>query len=109
MKYALRTLWRDRGFAAMAVLSLAVGIGANPELVSGAVRSANFFDVLGVRPRLGRLFEEAEDLRGRHQVVLLADSLWRRRFNGDPSVVGRKIILGGAAHTIVGVLPPDFE
>src|SRR5262249_38611134 len=80
-----------------------------PELISGSVLSANFFDVLGVRPRLGRLFEEQEDHRGQSQVVLIADSLWRRRFSADPSVVGRKITLGGAANTIVGVLPPDFD
>jgi putative ABC transport system permease protein len=183
MKYALRTLWNDRGFAAMAVLSLVVGIGANtaifslvsgvllrpldfpeptrlvaianstplfnngqalpinlgqlvewrkrtrsfegigayrnitmsltgegrPELISGAQVSANFFDVLGVRPRIGRLFQDQEDAYGQHQVVMLADSIWRSRFGGDPSIVGRKIILGGAPFTVVGVMPPDFE
>lgn len=183
MKYALRTLWKDRGFAAMAVLSLAIGIGANtaifslvngvllrpldfpdprrlvaisistpqfgngeplpinlgqlvewrkrthsfegigayrnttmsligdgrPELIPGAQVSANFFDVLGVQPRLGRSFLEQEDHFGQHQVVVLADSIWRRRFGGDPSIVGRKISLGGTPYTVVGVLPPDFE
>jgi predicted permease len=183
MKYALRTLWKDRGFAAMAVLSLAIGIGANtaifslvngvllrpldfpdpqrlvaisistpvfnngaplpiniaqivewrkrtqsfeslggyrngtfsltgegrPELIPGAVVSANLFDVLGVQPRLGRSFLDQEDHHGQHQVVILADSIWRRRFGGDPSIIGRKITLGGAPYTVVGVLPPDFE
>jgi putative ABC transport system permease protein len=183
MKYALRTLWKDRAFAAMAVLSLALGIGANtaifslvsgillrpldfpdpqhlisiavttpqfrngeplpinigelvewrrrtqsfagigayrnatmsltgdgrPELIPGAVVSANLFDVLGAQPRMGRSFLEAEDHYGQHQVVVLADSLWRRRFGGDPSIVGRKVTLGGAPYTVVGVLPPDFS
>ena len=183
MKYTLRTLWKDRGFAVTAVLSLAVGIGANaaifslvngvllrplpysdpgrlvaisistpqfkngeplpiniaqllgwrkgapsfegigayrntamsltgdgrPELIPGAQVSANFFDLLGVRPRLGRSFTDEEDHYGQHQVVMLADSLWQRRFNSDPAIVGRKIMLGGASYTVVGVLPPDFQ
>jgi predicted permease len=183
MRFAIRTLWRDRGFAFTAVLSLAVGIGANtaifslvngvllrpldfpnpqrlvavalstplfrngeplpiniaqlvewrkrtqsfesigayrnttmsltgggrPELVAGAQVSANFFDVLGVAPRYGRRFLEQEDHSGGHQVVILADSIWRRRFGGDPAIVGSKIILGGTPYTVVGVLPPDFQ
>ncbi len=52
---------------------------------------------------------DQEDRYGEHQVVVLADSLWQRRFGGDPSVIGRKIILGGSPYTVVGVLPPDFE
>ncbi len=183
LQYAFRSLWKDRGFAAMAILSLAVGIGANtaifslvngvllrpldfpaparlvaisvtvpqfrkagplpinigqlvewrkrtssfesigayrnasmsltgdgrPELISGAVVSANFFHVLGVEPRLGRSFLEQEDQFGQHRVVLLADSLWRRRFGADPAIVGRAITLGGAHYTVVGILPPDFQ
>jgi len=183
MKYTLRTLWSDRGFSAMVVLSLAIGIGANtaifslvngvllrpldfpepqrlvsiavstpqfrggeplplnlsqlvefrkrtrafegiagyrnttmsftgedlPELVPGAQVSANLFDVLGVHPRLGRSFLDQEDHLGQHQVVILADSIWRRRFGSNPSVIGRKITLGGAPYIVVGVLPPDFE
>jgi putative ABC transport system permease protein len=182
LKYALRTLWRDRGFSVMAVVSLAIGIGANtaifslvsgillrplaysdperlfavslstplfrngdplpvnlghlvewrkrtqsfeaigahrnttssltgdgrPELIPGAQVSANFFAVLGVRPRLGRFFLEQEDQFGQHQVVVLADSLWQRRFAADPSIIGKKIVLGGSPFTVVGVLPPDF-
>jgi putative ABC transport system permease protein len=183
VKYALRTLWKDRAFSAMAVLSLAVGIGANtaifslvntvllrpldfpsperlvaiaistvqfghgkplpinvaqlvewrkrtqaftgisayrtttatltgddrPELVPAARVSANLFEVLGIQPRLGRGFLEQEDHRGQHRVVILADSIWRRRFNADPSLIGRSIQLNGESNVVVGVLPPDFE
>src|SRR5262249_13866065 len=80
-----------------------------PELIPGAQVSANFFDVLGVHPRLGRSFFDAEDRFGQHQVVILSDSIWRRRFASDPSITGRKVTLGGGSYTVVGVLPTEFE
>jgi len=184
IRHAIRALARDRGFAAMVVLSLAVGIGANtaifslvngvllrppayrdpdrlvaidqilpkfaklypalpvnvgillewrkqasslesigvmqpsavnltgagePELVSGARVSANIFAVLGIQPRLGRSFMEDVDRSGHDRVAILADSLWRRRFHSDPAIVGRKILLNGSPHEVVGVLPPTFR
>ncbi len=184
IRYAIRALSRDRAFAAIVVLSLAVGIGANtaifslvngvllrapayrdpdrlvaidlivpkftklypalpvniaillewrkqatffesigvmepasvnltgagePELLSGARVSANIFAVLGVQPRLGRSFLEGEDPAGHDRVAILADSLWRRRFHSDPAIVGRKILLNGTPHEVVGVLPPSFR
>jgi len=78
-----------------------------PERI-GAVRvSGRFFDVLGVRPAIGRTFRADDELRGR--VVLIAESLWRDRFASDANVSGRVISLNGEAATIVGVLPPWFE
>jgi hypothetical protein len=56
-----------------------------PELIPGAQVSANLFDVLGVRPRFGRTFLEQEDGYGQHQVVILADSIWRLRFGAPRS------------------------
>ena len=184
IRYAIRALSRDRAFAAMVVLSLAVGIGANtaifslvngvllrppayrdpdrlvaidqiipkfaklypalpvnlaillewrkqatslesigvmqptavnltgagePELLSGARVSANIFAVLGIQPRLGRSFMESEDPSGHDRVAILADSLWRRRFHSDPAIVGRKILLNGSPHEVVGVLPASFR
>ena len=184
IRYAIRALLRDRAFAAMVVLSLAVGIGANtaifslvdgvllrplayrdpdrlvaidlivpqlaklypalpinlgilaewrrqatslesigvmqpasvnltgtgePELLPGARVSANIFTVLGVQPRLGRSFMDNEDPDGHDRVAILADSLWRRRFHADPGIVGRKILLNGYPHEVVGVLPPSFR
>jgi putative ABC transport system permease protein len=106
--------WRKRtrsfdGIGAYRNTTMSLSGDGRPELVSGAQVSANLFDVLGVRPRIGRSFLEAEDQFGQHQVVIISDSLWRRRFGADPSIAGRKIILGGASYAIVGVLPPDFE
>lgn len=184
LRYAIRSLGRDRAFALMVVLSLAVGIGANtaifsmvngvllrkpayrdpdrlvsitqasarllkqypelpvnvrimadwrrqstsfdgiailmptylnltgggePERLSGARVSANLFDVLGVAPRLGRDFQADEDREGQDRVVLIADTLWRRRFHADPAIVGRKIMLNAVPCEVAGVLPPDFR
>jgi putative ABC transport system permease protein len=79
-----------------------------PERLLGARVSANLFDVLGVRPARGRSFSEGEDGIGRENVVLLSHGLWKRRFGGDPAVVGREIRLSGVSHTVVGIMRPDF-
>jgi putative ABC transport system permease protein len=68
----------------------------------------NFFQVLGVQPAMGRLFT-AEESRGPHPVVLLANAYWRRQFNSDPNIVGKAIELNGSPITIVGVLPESFD
>ena len=184
IRYAIRGLLRDRVFALMIVLSLAVGIGANtaifslvngvllrppdfphperlvaltqwapkllksypalpvniaiyyewrkqmtsfesvgaarpgvfnltgsgqPEQVRGATVSATILQVLGVQPPLGRVFTEQEDQSGHDQVAILADSLWRRRYQADPAIVGRKILLDGKPREVVGVLPASFN
>jgi putative ABC transport system permease protein len=183
LRYAARTLRKTPGFAAVAVLTLALGIGANTAVFSvvNAVifrplpvrdadrlaviattrrststlhgvslpdlqdyRSAtrdvfediagynvgfiglasesgrparvlvswvtqNYFQLLGIRPALGRLMraEEGESDRT-DSIVVLGYSTWQRRFGGDPSVVGRKAILNGQPCTIIGVVPPEF-
>ncbi len=184
IRYALRALARERGFASMAVLSLAAGIGGataifsvvngvllrplayrdperlvairevvpklahlypslpvnlnhyfewrkrcaalesvavvrsaalnltgagEPERLNGARVSANMFHVLGVSPRLGRAFLDEEDPEGHGQAVVIADSLWQRRFGADPFIVGRKILLDGNPYVVVGVLPAEFR
>jgi predicted permease len=78
------------------------------ERVSTIAASANLFDVLGVRPILGRGFSAGDDGRGAARVAVLSEGFWRRRFGGDPSVVGRVVDLDGAPTTIVGVMPGDF-
>jgi putative ABC transport system permease protein len=67
--------------------------------------SSGFFDVLGIRPALGRTFRPDEDVLGRHQVILLSDAYWRSRFNADSNLVGRVVRLDGESTEIVGVLP----
>jgi putative ABC transport system permease protein len=71
--------------------------------------SSNFFDVLGIQPALGRGFIAAEDQPGGNLVAVLSDWFWRQRFGGDPSVIGRPLILDSRAYSIVGVLPPSFQ
>jgi len=80
-----------------------------PERLLGARVSPNLFAVLGVTPALGRVFEDGEDRAGRENVVLLSDAFWKPRFGGDPSVVGRAILLSGSPHAVVGVMRPDFQ
>jgi predicted permease len=185
-RYALRTLRRDRGFTAVALLILALAVGANISVFSvvntlllrplpfpdsqrlvwiapppqtcgfscstysadayDAFRSLsrsyadvtgyeaftvennfsfsqngdsqpataieviyNFFQVLGVRPELGRTFAPEERLQNAHPVVLLADPYWRRQFAADPSIVGKEITLNGKLTTVIGVLPASFD
>jgi predicted permease len=180
LRLALRTLARNPGFAAVTVLSLALGIGANTAIFSvvdavvlkmlpvrdperlvtvasahprgvsfgfshplyvdlrdggakqveliasattalslaaggqtdralGEIVSGNYFPVLGVRPALGRLLGPEDDRNpGGHPVAVLSHGLWRRRFGGDPSVVGAVISLNARAFTVVGVAAANF-
>ena len=113
LNIAILMEWRKQSHSFDGIAAARPG-GANltgagePELVTGAVVTANMFQVLGVEPRLGRSFLNEEDRAG-HRVVILADSLWRRRFGSDPSLVGRNIMLDGEGWQVVGILPPGFE
>jgi len=80
---------------------------ARPDRVIGARVSAALFDTLGVAPALGRAFTREED-NGRQPVVILNDSLWRRHFGADRSVLGQSIMLDRRPYTIVGVMPRGF-
>ena len=178
IRFALRMLRKSPGFTAVAILTLALGIGANTAIFSlvngillrqlpyrepqrlvaltgdsgwddvfpqgavvamqaklrtmevaafssteklnlagagGAVRlqgsavSANLFSLLGVQPQLGRVFVVGEDQPGRDNLVILSDALWRQKFNANPSVLGRSVVLEGIQRRIVGVMPRDFQ
>ncbi len=80
-----------------------------PERLEAAFVSADLFATLGVAPALGRAFTPEEDTFGGPLAVILSDGLWRRRFGGDPQVIGRAITLGGQSRTVVGIMPPSFR
>ncbi len=178
VKYGLRSLRKNPGYAAAAVLTLALGIGANtaifsvvhgvllqslpygggdrlvrlqvdapgagisdgqfsppevadlqnlthsfdavaeyhsmwfvllgkeePERIQTGVVSADFFDLLGVKPILGRTFAKGEDQHGAEAVLVLSHDYWMRSFGGDPKVVGRVFTMNDRPHTVIGVLP----
>jgi predicted permease len=184
LRFAARMLWKDRAFSAVAILTLALGIGANtavfslvdgvilrplgyrdagrlydlhevvprfshlaplipvnavhfqewrrsvhsfdqmaliggislnltgsgePERIPAARVSPSLFRMLGVDAQAGRTFRDEEDDPARDDVVLLSDELWRRRFGGEPGIVGRKIQLNSRPYEVVGVLPADFH
>ena len=79
--------------------------GPEPERVQTGVVSAGFFQTLGVKPLLGRLFTEGEDLPGAPAVLLLSYGYWQKHLGGDPTVVGRSFTMNDRVHTVVGVLP----
>jgi putative ABC transport system permease protein len=100
------TLFEGMGAFAERSFNL-TGVG-EPERLDGRRVSANLFDLLGVKPLLGRTFVPEEDKPGT-KVVLLNETLWRRRFGSDPGVIGRSLSLNGEPYTVVGVLPSSVR
>src|SRR6266700_3302435 len=91
------------GFAAEnAFLFTLTGVGDPIQIFGGRI-TPNYFEVLGVRPILGRIFRPDEEEGA--AVALITKSFWQKRLGGDPNVIGRSITLDGTPHTIVGVLP----
>jgi putative ABC transport system permease protein len=83
--------------------------GELPERLTRAFVAPRFLQVWGISPLIGRDFNEAELKFGGPNVILISDRFWRRRFGGDPNVVGKKVRIGRTSHSIVGVLPAAFR
>lgn len=83
--------------------------GGPPVLIEGGRVSWDFFEALGARPMLGRTFTPNEDAPGESHVAILSQGLWQSRYGGDPNVVGKNIMIGGEAYTVVGVMPAPFQ
>jgi|SRR5579864_1458425 putative ABC transport system permease protein len=84
------------------------GSGAPEDLLAGEV-TANFFQMIGVKPVFGRSFSTEQDRRGNGHVAILSHRLWRRRFSSDRGMIGRSIMLNGESYQVIGILPRDFS
>lgn len=80
-----------------------------PERLYGATVSAEFFNLLGVRPEQGRGFDEGDDEAGKDSKVILSHALWQNKFHADPNVIGRRIMLEGVSREVAGVMPANFQ
>ncbi|MDB4915445.1 MAG: Permease [Gemmatimonadetes bacterium] len=83
--------------------------GGTPVLLNAATASANYFDVIGVHPKLGREFAPGDDKQGSAPIVVLGEGFWRTTFGGDSGVVGRTIQVDGKPYTVVGVAPSSIN
>jgi predicted permease len=83
--------------------------GREPERVSVAFVTANFFNVIGLNPQIGRTFTEDEDKPGAPVLVVLSDRLWQRAFNRDPNIIGRAVIFHDQPVTVTGVMPREMD
>jgi putative ABC transport system permease protein len=88
--------------------SVNIDDGRSAERIDGAIVSTNLFDVLRVAPAVGRAFTVGQERRGNDDVVILSTGLWRRRFGGDSTVIGRRILIDGQPTTLIGVMPEGF-
>ncbi len=82
--------------------------GKLPEQIEAAWCSWNFFSTLGVTPAIGRSFTADDDRPGAEATVILSSAFWKRRYSGDPAIVGKKIWLDANPYTVIGVMPPSF-
>ena len=106
--------WRDQtrsydAVGAMRSLTMTMTGDGEPDRIPARMVSATLLPMLGVAPAMGRTFAADDDQSGAAGVVLLTDALWRRRFGGDASAIGRAITLDNQPYTIVGILPPRFQ
>ena len=94
-------LWRTDSFSVTGL--------AEPEQVDALEVSDGTLPILGVRPLRGRWFTSKDDSPGSPQTVMLSYGYWRRRFGGDPSVIGRRIMIDGTAREVIGIMPNSFR
>ena len=94
------------GLAAYMTAPVIVGDAERaPERIDGAFVSSNTFDVLGIRPLVGRLLDAADEHTNAQVVVVLGQGIWRARYDGDPHILGRTILVNGTPATVVGIVP----
>jgi predicted permease len=107
--------FRDRntllsGIAAYRISPMSLDAGGTATRIWGYLATGNYFDLVGVRPILGRALAATDDVvPGGHPVLVLSAECWRTRFGADPAIVGRTIAINGEPFTIVGVMPAGFR
>jgi putative ABC transport system permease protein len=103
--------WQSaHSFSSLAALRFAgsnLTDGSEPEHVNRLDVSVKLWDLLGLRPVAGRAFLAADDVRGNPPVAMISQGLWKRRYGGDPSVIGRTIAVNRVPHIVVGIAPQD--
>src|SRR5215475_11372434 len=108
----LRWRYQSKAFESIAAFDFGTadftGSG-EPERLAVGVVSADLFATLGVGPALGRTFTPEDDRVGGEPVLVLSNSLWRRRFGSDPQVIGRALTLNNKSQTVIGIMPPGFR
>ena len=97
------------GIAVYMRADLQIGDIQQPEHLRGMQVTSGFFTLLGAQPPIGREFEVQDEIEGNNDVVILSHSLWMRRFDGDPGIVGRVVRFSGRMFRVVGVLPEGFQ
>jgi predicted permease len=98
------------GLACFAVPPLTWSNGAEPKQLQGQLVSANYFDILGLQPAIGRFFFPNEDKKqGSNNVAVVSYSFWRNKFGADPNLVGKVLILNATPFTVIGVAPRGFK
>ncbi|HSK77681.1 MAG TPA: ABC transporter permease [Thermoanaerobaculia bacterium] len=102
-------VFSDLGLLAATDSDLALTGGDQPLHVRGRLVSANLFDVLGVRPALGRSFRPEEDRPDSQDVAVVSHGFWQRQLGGDPGVLGKSVSLDGEPHLVIGVMPAGFR
>src|SRR5690242_2366388 len=101
---------RTGSFAGLAVFAtdeLRIEIDGRPEPIFGQVASGNYFELLGIKPILGRLMDD-NDEKLNPPIAAISDSYWQRRFHRDPHVLGKSIKVGDRIYTVAGITPPGF-
>jgi predicted permease len=99
----------EGGLAAEQYSNFNLADGGTPERIVGGRVTANYFDVLGARPAIGRVFRADEDRPGSEYVVVLSHRLWVRRFGSAADIVAREIRMNGSRYAVAGVMPASFD
>jgi putative ABC transport system permease protein len=97
------------GLAAFTYQTFNVGGGDVPERISGATVTPSLFPLLGVEPIKGRTFAREEQGEGHDDMIVISERLWKRRFNSDPTLIGKSLLLNGRSYTVIGIMPAKFE